>query len=195
MFNAESSTSPIRNGSSRIYPNQDRSTCKKNFPEKRYGNNTESPNFLQLPKIYNNSFANGDIYTRDEHIIENKKPLNNNSAMHIRELKQFTSKPNFIINRNLELSSDNINLPRTNRLQNSQNSLSAIIYPKVSQDDSAYLKNINEFHVRESYIVDNNRSLKYHTKPQEDYNPIADRRLYMSPVNVKFDKWPLFYEK
>ena len=69
------------------------------------------------------------------------------------------------------------------------------ISPRISNDQSSYLKNVNEFNIRESNGVDPNRVLIFKRKSLKDYNCVNDRNIYFTPDEIKIEKWPVFYEK
>lgn len=192
--NAESNDSPLRKVYTHIHYEKVRPNGKKYYPDKKYGNNKESPNYMQISKIYNNSFIKNNIYYKDE--ITDKIKKNSHIRLQlpvlVEGLGRFVSKPNIKLGKALNKAQnydDNIDYTVTD------NKNIPIVYPKITNKESSYLKNINEFNIRESYGVDQSRIIKFNTKPLEDYNCVADRKLSMAPVDVKIEKWPVFYEK
>jgi hypothetical protein len=76
------------------------------------------------------------------------------------------------------------------------NNLIPFIIPIINNNQSSYLKNVNEFNIRESNGVDPNRVLTFKRKTQKDYNCVNDRNIFFSPPGeIKIEKWPVFYEK
>ena len=71
-----------------------------------------------------------------------------------------------------------------------------LIFPKINNDQSSYLKNVNEYNIRETYKIDQNRIITLKRRAQNDYNCVVDRNINFSPPGeINLEKWPLFYEK
>jgi hypothetical protein len=195
IINAESVDSPIRKDSSNIFVTPDNHikkqpiSLKRQYPEKRFGNNRESPTFLRLPNVYENQFSYKNPFIEQRH-----KRISNKGGNIFDDLNQFTNKHKLVIKKKLDVDNINKNFITNNK---TNASVSSISYPKLksSFESSSYLNNINEYNIRENYHRDEDRILKYRKIPQEDYNCVVDRNLKFSPSQFEVDKWPLFYEK
>jgi hypothetical protein len=69
------------------------------------------------------------------------------------------------------------------------------IKPKINIGQSSYLKNLNEYEIREGYTPNRERVIEYKTKPKNDYNCVTDKKLNFNPTKITVDKWPNYYEK
>lgn len=141
-------------------------TGKRYYPTKSHGNNPESPNYLQLCKVYNNSLITEKVIHTEHNV---SKEFATNSKLD--NLKFMIKKP-----KKFDLTPE-------------------VHESKIVSISPVYLNNINEYNIKESFNVDDNRLIKYTSKPKEEYNCILDRIIKHKPTEMKADKWPLFYEK
>jgi hypothetical protein len=271
---AESQDSPLIKAGSNVFGvNHERkifegiANKRRQFPELKYGNNAESPNFLKVSNLYDNAFSNKNHKSADPIVNSNDNGYSQSDYLNrlIDNLVNGTQDKNSDLNLNMKISKDmEIYMPKlTNRMKKAlnisedeknrndnknygnnsknnqlyasadnsngfmysfkklegqnqnQNGINNVQYvnPKITNDirksfesqnlprekpfyeSAPYLNNINEYSIKESYRVNEDRILKYNKKNIVDYNCIIGQKVSVSPPKFSVDKWPLFYEK
>lgn len=258
-FNSENENSPLIKAGSNVFKiNNERNIAdglkskRKQFPELRYGNNPESPNFLKISKVddnplikskssrIENNYGNSqynlinrsvDNFNKNiNHNFNRPEIVNNSNGNITKEMEKYMNKFTNRMKNVINISADNNNrsilnptknsisdnnltsensllLPQKENfgkglLNNSNNNNRYIKSPLYSLqhdhkqfDSSTYLMNINDYNIKESYKVNEDRLLKYNKKNIEDYNCIVGKKVSLTPPKYSVDKWPLFYEK
>jgi len=279
---AESQDSPLIKAGSNVFkvndvkkPIEGFSNKRRQFPELRYGNNVESPNFLKVANIYDNAFShrNQNIYNPivydsiSSEYNHNKNvnlsadnlgypkyqgnPDTNLSIRISKEIERYIPKLTKKMKNSLNLAEDGniqndncrnncnndnydndlnkffayknngVNKYDTNKVvnlklnDNYDNSIPYLNHNKINKDLSSYksfdsqdipkkkyydnpatyLSNINEYSIKESYKINQDRILNYDKKSVMDYNCVNGQNQSMQPPKFAIDKWPLFYEK
>jgi hypothetical protein len=146
----------------------------------------ESPTYMQLSNVYYNSLTSAQ-----KNLIPKQLPhydLNPGAQLANELTSQFCSKPNYILKKSLRTSNENS--------RNNQRSSSLTpIHPKIKHAEGSYLKNFNEYNIRESYHIDEDRMVNLSKKPATDFNCVSNLKCNFSPTaEIKVEKWPLFYE-
>lgn len=71
-----------------------------------------------------------------------------------------------------------------------------LIKPVINTNQAGYLKNINDYSIKENYDVDESRFFKVNLKQKKNvYDIVSHTKNNFRPVEIKIDKWPKFYEK
>ena len=189
-INAESEDSALRGAYASIKPEIKKKMAvisKKQFPDKKYGNNRESPTYFKIDKIFENDLTYKNPY------LERNETNNNLVANDFqKKLNFYTPKQIHKLSNKLNPLHENENSITDNYHNKDKRDNPNLILPKI---ESAGLKNMNENEIRENYKVNDNRIIKYNYKPTEDYNIVLHRKVQFSPQQIEIDKWPLFYEK
>lgn len=203
--NAESLDSPFRSSKSKFYLSPEVNSAfkkingvKRQFPEKRYGNNRQSPNFLRVNNVFENQLSYSNPYLDSKKMMIHPHVNSNSSS-------KFLPKQNFILKKHLESHSDkyvssSLN-PITNmntKMNNSSinpNLIRLNLPPIADAYDSSYLKNVNDYNISENYKVNEGRLVKFSKKPVEDYNCITSKVMKFRPTHIECDNEPAFYEK
>ncbi len=141
------------------------------------GNNRESPDYLKNPNLPNNNFSFKSCYkyssprdiTIDKDLYE--------------KINKFTEK-------------NNLPITKTSKFEEkTERNYFEMINPVINSNQSSYLKNLNEYHIKENYNLDENRQFKHFIKHKNNYDIVANAKNFFSPLPVKIDKWPRYYEK
>jgi hypothetical protein len=75
--------------------------------------------------------------------------------------------------------------------QNQEN----FITPNLNSNQGSVLKNINDYNVRESFNIDDNRILKYLLQRRPEYNAFSHELNIYNPIEYKLNKWSKYHEK
>jgi len=70
-----------------------------------------------------------------------------------------------------------------------------IIKPIIKSNQSGYLRNINEYDIKENYNVDENRLIKHSFNQKNNYDIVSHTKNNYDNIDIKVDKWPKYYEK
>jgi hypothetical protein len=149
-------------------------------------------------------------YSADTYGIYNNPPPSSKAVNIQKDMEKYMAKPTNRM-KNV-LSDDTDKCTRVNSIdprisykksqehnaENESQSIKYISRQNLNRDyyDSAtYLNNINEYDIKESYNVNEERIHKFNKKNIEDYNCVIGKKVPMSPPKYAVDKWPLFYEK
>lgn len=169
-INAESEDSPLRRLNSNIISVMKKINSKKQYPQRKFEMNTESP--FKLDKLKYNNLQPSKLSLKEDGVNEiNKTELLNKLNLH--SPKAF-----------IKYNSDN---RKYDKIENSLN----LDLPKIK---SPALKNLNEYDIQENYKRNGNRIIVLKTEPVEDYNIILHKNKKNSPKIIEINKWPLFYE-
>jgi hypothetical protein len=222
-FNAESEESPWRNYEANIYHHKmPHKEGVKQFPQKKFGNNKDSPSYFRLPNIYENSLSsitpynlinddrNGPkqvLYKKVNNMDKKFKYQENNNGDLLEKLSQYTRKPTNIIKRNINMDPipssnsynySSLNLQEGGLIRNEDSTITKtprieMSLPKIK--NSLYLHNINEYNIKETYKANEDRMIQLPLRHKESFNCVNNQDVSYSPSHVKVDKWPVFYEK
>lgn len=69
------------------------------------------------------------------------------------------------------------------------------IKPVIKTNQSGYLSNINDYHIRENFNVDEERFIKHSIKQKNNYDIVSHTKNNYENIEIKMDKWPKYYEK
>jgi hypothetical protein len=70
-----------------------------------------------------------------------------------------------------------------------------LIKPNINSNQTSYLKNDNDYDIKENYTKNDDRSIKYDLKKKPYFDTVNNIRKNLNPVEVTLDKWPHFYER
>ncbi len=72
-----------------------------------------------------------------------------------------------------------------------------LIKPVIKSSQAAYLKNINDYSIKENYNLDESRFFTVSNPPRNknNYDIVAHTKNNFRPVDVQINKWPKYYEK
>jgi len=173
--------------------------------------NDFSKNYLNYKKNYGNSDSNILNYSAGTYGMYNSnyhpsiKGVNNQ-----KDMEKYMTKPTNRMKNVLSYENSkytlintldqrfNINRPEDNGAENGSQSIKSIFRQNLNKDyydSAAYLNNINEYDIKESYNVNEERIHKYNKKNIEDFNCVIGKKVSVTPPKYAVDKWPLFYEK
>ena len=65
----------------------------------------------------------------------------------------------------------------------------------LNSDQGKYIKNVNDYNIKESGNVDDDRMLGYTYKAKNQYNLVNNVNMEYSPRKVNMNKWPKYYER
>jgi hypothetical protein len=101
-INAESEDSPIRNYRVNVFKNSKKMPefSKKQFPDKKFGNNIESPTFFKIDKIFDNKISQSVPYLENKQINKENNNVNKNDLLN--KLNKFSPKQHRSITKNLQ---------------------------------------------------------------------------------------------
>lgn len=131
-----------------------------------------------MPNINNNKFSFKSCYkySRPQNIIIDKTLYD--------KVNNFTEKTCVYVANNCKSEE-----------RNQDESYKEIIKPIIRSNQSSYLKNINEYNVKENYNLDEDRFFKLNMKHKNNYNIVSHTKNNFAPLEIKIDKWPKYYEK
>lgn len=69
------------------------------------------------------------------------------------------------------------------------------IKPVIKTNQSSSLRNMNDYHIKESYNVDEDRFIKHSIKQKNNYDIVSHTKNNFENMEIKVDKWPKYYEK
>lgn len=69
------------------------------------------------------------------------------------------------------------------------------IKPIIKTNQSGYLRNINEYDIKENFNVDEDRFIKHSIKQKNNYDIVSHTKNNYDNIEIKVDKWPKYYEK
>lgn len=70
-----------------------------------------------------------------------------------------------------------------------------IIKPSLNSNQTSYLKNINDYDIKENYTRNGDRFLRYDLKKKSEFDIVKNTKVNLKPIEISLDKWPHFYER
>lgn len=128
----------------------------------------------------------------------------------INTVNKFTTKNRESLSKNLVISNDyytdsnffrdnlNYNGPQTVKNSSSQKTnifKQDLIKPFLTTNQTSYLKNINDYDIKENYARNEERFLKYDYKKKSDYDILKNSKNNYKSIEYTLERWPQFYER
>lgn len=70
-----------------------------------------------------------------------------------------------------------------------------VISPNLNNNQGPVLRNLNDYHIKENFEVDQKRLMKFTAKRKPEFNLISNSKIDYEPLEVIFNKWPRYKEK